>query len=340
MRQQIEGGKFLDRATAAFEASSGLRCKIVRRTPVGNDPGFDAVVEVAAAAGAFRFPAVVKPAGLRGLSRASLVLMRLDNHATAPTLLVSPYVNAALAAQCRTLHVPFMDEAGNAYLEAPGLFVYVTGRPRTAPAEVAPSFRALTPAGLRIVFALLHRPELAAATYRDIALAAKVALGSVGEVLADLERRGMLAPDKPGPRRLLDRARLQDEWATHFPVKLRPKLHPRRFTATTPDWWRGLDIRQFDAWWGGEVAADRLTGNLKPASVTVYVAGKPDRLILANRLRADAKGEIEILDAFWPDGGSGGADSAPPLVVYADLLASADPRNIETARMIRDQSLG
>ena len=90
-----------------------------------------------------------------------------------------------------------------------------------------------------------------------------------------------------------------EEWVTHYPIKLRPKLVGRRFTAPTADWWRHQDLRQYHAWWGGEVAAEKLTGYLRPARVIAYVEGKPERLILDNRLRPDVNGEIEILQAFW-----------------------------------------
>jgi len=39
-------------------------------------------------------------------------------------------------------------------------------------------------------------------------------------------------------RRLLEPARLLDEWVTNFPIKLRPKLNPRRFRAPAPGWWQ------------------------------------------------------------------------------------------------------
>jgi len=45
--------------------------------------------------------------------------------------------------------------------------------------------------------------------------------------------------------------------------------------------------------------ADKLTGYLKPATLTIYLHGKLDRLILEQRLRPDANGEVKILEAFW-----------------------------------------
>lgn len=335
MRQPFEANGILKRAVVAFEKTTGLHVEV---QPEPQDKGRpDALLDVFVNDRPIRFAVDIK-----AVDRFQTLgtIKAKEGLAPYPPLLVAPYITEATAERCRELRLPFIDEAGNAYLEAPGLFVYVTGKRRPIQTRPTPAFRALTPAGLRIVFVLLNYPDLVAAPYREIAKAAKVALGTVGDVLTDLEERGYLAPEKPGPRRLLAPERLQDEWVTHYPIKLRPKLNARRFTAPAPDWWREQDIRQHHAYWGGEVAAEKLTGYLKPATVTLYVEGKPDRLILANRLRPDVNGEIEILEAFWAtEGTRQPGDVAPPLVVYADLMATTDPRNIETATLIRDRYL-
>lgn len=335
MRQPIGETGILERAVVAFEKATGLHAEVWPEPQQQGRP--DALLDVFVEKRPIRFTAEIK-----AVDRFQTLgtLKARDGLVPHPTLLVAPYITEATAERCRELHIPFIDEAGNAYLEAPGLFVYVTGKRRPIHARLAPAFRALTPAGLRIVFALLHNPEMVAVPYREIAKAARVALGTVGDVLADLEERGHLAPETPGPRRLLAPDRLQDEWVTHYPIKLRPKLNARRFTAPTPDWWRELDVRQHHAYWGGEVAAEKLTGYLKAARVTLYIEGKPDQLIIENRLRPDVNGEIEILEAFWAmDETRQPNDIAPPLVVFADLMATTDPRNIETANLVRDQYL-
>ena len=55
-------------------------------------------------------------------------------------LLVAPYVSNALAKRCRELDLPFIDEAGNAYLRAPGVLIFISGNPR--PAMPAPGCHA------------------------------------------------------------------------------------------------------------------------------------------------------------------------------------------------------
>lgn len=334
MNQAHPGQDILQRATEAFEQATGLR------TQTRAEPGFAllprpaALLDIIVEDRALRFVAEIK--AVDRFQTLGAIKARAGT-APYPPLLVAPYITEATADKCRQLRLPFIDEAGNAYVEAPGLFVLVTGRRRPERTGAELAYRALTPAGLRIVFALLHHPALAAAPYREIAKAAGVALGTVGDVLLDLEQRGHLAPDKPGPRRLLAPARLLDEWVAQYPIKLRPKLHPRRFTAPTHDWWRHLDVGRYRACWGGEVAAEKLTGYLKPQHLTLYVDGNPDQLILAHRLRPDVHGEIELLEAFWTANEAVPYDdTAPPLLVYADLMATSDPRNIETAKLLRD----
>jgi hypothetical protein len=197
-----------------------------------------------------------------------------------------------------------------------------------------------------VIFALLCWPELLNANYRDIARAARVALGTIGAVFQDLEARGFIAGNpKKAERRFLDRRRLIEEWVTTYPLRLRPKLHARRFRADNPQWWQNADLTNLAAQWGGDVAADKLTQNLKPATATLYL--QPDdaqrqvtHLVMTHLWRKDAKGNIEVRDAFWrPPKGKALEPTVPPLLVYADLLTTNDPRAHAVAREIYDQYL-
>jgi hypothetical protein len=253
-----------------------------------------------------------------------------------PPLLVAPYVTRETADHCRHLKLAFIDTAGNAYLERPGLFVWVAGRPQPADLK-QPRYRALQPAGLRITFALLCVPGLIGANYREIARAAGVALGAVGPALQDLEARGFLRRTRARSPRLLDPGRLIDEWVTHYPITLRGKLNPRRFDADT-HLLKSADLAKHSGYWGGEVAADRLTGILKPGAFTIYAREPIAWLAAAARLRARPEGAVEILDVFWnfpPDVHR--QEVVPPLLAYADLLATRDGRNIEAAKIIRER---
>jgi hypothetical protein len=261
-----------------------------------------------------------------------------------PGLLVSPHLTAKMAEHCRAIGLNFIDTAGNAYLSASGLYVFVNAQKTPAIATQANNRSSANSSSLRMIFTLLTRPELIRASYREIANAAGIALGAVGPIFQDLENRGLISStDKEQGRQLLEPARLVDEWTANYPIKLRPKLHERRFQAADFDWWKNVNPAKFHAWWGGEVAADRMTGILKPATQTLYIAPTEMRsslqaLVTKYRLRADPQGPIEIRDAFWnlPRDGAQ-LDLAPPLLVYADLMASLDSRNLAVAKTIREQ---
>jgi hypothetical protein len=235
----------------------------------------------------------------------------------------------------------FADAAGNAYLRAVGLHIYVTGKRKPDDLKTTEQGKITNPAGLRVVFALLCKPELLNATYREIAAAARVALGTVGPVMKELETRRHITPVTEGRaprRRLLDPQRLVQEWVAVYPTVLRPKLNIRRFRAQQTGWTKGLDLQPHHAFWGGEVAANRLLHHLEPQTATIYVRDTPKTLIAEYKLRADVNGDVEILDAFWnPNHVPKLGDLVPPILAYADLTTTTDGRDLEAAKMIYDQ---
>jgi hypothetical protein len=125
-----------------------------------------------------------------------------------------------------------------------------------------------------------------------------------------------------------------------YPEQLRPKLGLGRFKADDPDWWKHVDITGYNACWGGEVAAAKLTRHLKPEKVIIYAPEPPGKLIIEQKLRKTTGGDIEILKSFWKfDHEFHALGIAPPLLIYADLMVTGDDRNIETAEIIYDKYL-
>lgn len=335
----------LERALDAFQEATGLAAKLVfTELEVGNGIRADAAIEVDVAAQPRRYLVEIKR--IDRFAAIGQIKNRLDQFPQ-PGLLIANRITAATADKCRELDVQFIDALGNAFLHGPNWFVLVKGQ--HPPARTETDFDTLeapkggTPTALRTVFALLCRPELLNAPYRDIKQAAGVALGAIGGVFFDLNKRGLTTGgQKKGDRRILERQRMIEEWVTNYPIKLRPKLMAKRFHAENPDWWKGLDVMRYEALWGGEVAAERLTGHLKPNTVTLYM--RPERmqknltsLVVENKLRGAPDGEIEVLETFWNFEPHGPVDLVPPLLVYADLLATMDPRNFAVGQMILER---
>ena len=182
------------------------------------------------------------------------------------------------------------------------------------------------------------RRELENATYREIAEAANVALGTVAGVMKALTKQGFLVEFPKEQRKLKRKKELLGMWTIAYAEKLRQKILIGRYTANTPTFWERLDLHPFGAQWGGEVAANKMTHYLKPELITVYTRKPINELILTQKLRKDETGPVELRERFWKFETDENI-LVPPLLVYADLLATAETRNIESARVIYDEFL-
>ena len=367
--EKKRGIELLERALEIQRRMIGLAVRIVEHNPAGYT-GYkpDALIEIEVEdRKPLQFLVEVKQ-----IDRFELVT-QIRTHrpveAQPPLLLVAPYITAETAERCRNLKLFFLDEAGHAYIDVPGLYVLITGNKR--PADLAPAKRGriANPAALKVIFAILCRPQLLAGNYREIAEAARVALGTVGPVIKDLEARKHLVtfgtvtpapfvrrpetvvalypsfvPAKPGVkiegRKLVDAKRLLEEWVAFYPIVLRPKLNARRFRGPNANWAEKADLRKYEAYWGAEIAAQRITQYLQPVGATIYILQQPMQLIAAHHLRADIRGDVEILDVFWnPDKIPHEPDIVPPILTYADLMATTEGRNLEVAKLIYDEHI-
>lgn len=264
---------------------------------------------------------------------------RLGKQALIATDYVTPQMADALKAQ----GVPFIDTAGNAYLNHPGLFVWVKGqKPEAKP--IAPELgRAFQATGLQVVFTLLCNPQTINEPYRALANMAGVAHGTVGGVIQDLQRLGFVndLKGKRKTRRLFQQQRLLTQWVDAYTRQLRPRTLIGRFYVPTLEGWQQWPIKKYKALWGAEPAAALLTDYLRPGELTLYAAEVPGVLAARQKfLKTPEPGHtavVEIRRRFWNfPADPVHADVTPPLLVYADLLATGDGRCIETAKMVYD----
>ena len=327
----------LQNALWAFGKATGATAEVVETEPKLAGERADALLEVRKGKYKVRYPVEIKrtlPAGALGHIVAQL--QRFKN----PRMLITRYITPPMADRLKALDMAFMDTAGNVYINVPHLFIYVTGRKLPETDIETRKVRVFRPTGLQVVFALLCLPELIKAPYRDIAKAANVALGTVGWAMYDLRRLNYLIERGKLGRKFLNTHKLLDAWVTAYAQQLRPKLYIGRFRGPNTTWWQDVDWKGFDTYLGGEPAAARLTGYLKAGTATIYAAGDINQFLIMNRLRKDATGDVDIIKTFWHfDYPWDYRELTPPLLVYADLLATANDRNIETGEVIYEQHL-
>lgn len=308
-----------------------------------------------------RFDAALKLDGMKFIAEVKKNILRanigtiinqlkfLENQGD--TLLIGDYINDRLGDLLREAEINYIDTAGNAYLKKKPLFVLIKGN--TKPKNmVEPVDQAFTPNGLKVVYALLTQHELAKnGTQRDIADQANVALGAVGTIIKDLTKKNFLNQRIKTKERYWNKDLiwpLIEKWVEAYP-KLRKKQFIGRYTTDDRQWWKneGLHLQKYDAVLGGEIAAEEYTHYLKPEIGTVYLDKLKTKLFLndlrlANTVTGNEDGTvIEVLAKFWAriDINKTPERLTHPLITYADLIATADVRNIETAHIIKEEHI-
>ena len=136
-------------------------------------------------------------------------------------------------------------------------------------------------------------------------------------------------------RMLRKRTALLDRWARAYADGIKSRYHITRFTFLTPqvkEKWREILLPD-TVGWGGEPAAALLTDYLQPQRWDIYTVDNANALVATRRMIPKGDGEIFVYRKFWNE------KCTPPLVVYADLLATDDDRCREVAERIRRQYL-
>lgn len=334
MDQENKKTIILHRAIDILRKNTGLTAEI-EPNPQYIDYAPDAVIRIAWQDLECFYDAEIKNV----INRAALggVVRKLDLFHR-KGILVAKYITPPIADELKKMDIPFMDTVGNVYINEPPLFIFIKGNKLEGIYHKDTQTRAFRPAGLQVIFALLCNPGLENTTFREIAEKANVALGTINWVMRDLKKLDYLIELPQRKRKLTRKKDLINRWVTTYPELLRQKKMIGLYQADDQNWWEHTDIQDFNVLWGGEVAAAWLTEYLKPQKITIYTDRPVGRFLLKNRLKKDPNGNTELLEVFWnfeidwPH-----RNMVPPLLIYADLLATGDARNIETARIIYER---
>lgn len=258
------------------------------------------------------------------------------------SVLLTRSLSSFMAAQCRELDIQFIDHAGNCFLHQPGLFVYVSGVTATVK-EKASSTRGLTPATLRVMLAILTRPQLLDSNIRTIAQIALVSHGAAGAALTMLEDMGFLSTSRTGRRVLAMPERWLDAWTEGYLGRIRPKLQKMRMNAphSLASMLDRFTPQMTEIVLGGEAAAAKRDMGLKPGTLTLYVDFQDPQVVKEfvqeYKLRRDPDGQIELVSIFWNTIELASFPLVPDALIYADLIGIGDARTLEVANALKTE---
>lgn len=286
-----------------------------------------------------RFVVEVKPEITKG--NKGIVLMDLKNISrenNLPILLVTKYIPGEIAKEYVEEGINCLDVAGNCNIRKNNLFLLIEGKKIERIAKVNQP-RAFQEAGIKLIFQFLVDPEKTQLPYRNLAELADISLGSVGMIMQELIDLNFILKTKQ-TKKLKNTKELLYRWITAYHDVLRPRLLKKQMRFISQDSynrWKDIDFTRINGtvYWGGEPAANLLTGFLHPGSFTIYT-DQSWHIFKEIELVPDENGKVEVLEMFWKKDTCQGV---PAVLIYADLMSSGSDRNIETAKIIYDNEL-
>jgi len=243
--------------------------------------------------------------------------------------------------ELRNTGVNFVTAAGQASVSLPGIHIDVRlkNSPRQHARTNVPSRRSenlFSTRRAQLICCLLTWPDLLRLSHRDIAQVSGISIGMVPETLALLRLAGF-ADRSGGTDRLRSTEALIDLWTAAYPTGLLKKLTIAEYAGDIPPRAK-LDVLLPDAVVVGETA---LSDIRNPQTLTVFVDDWNIRTAIQREWRKSEKPNIAVRKKFWADARGAYPKTthlAPPLLMYAELNATGDPRLIDSAEAIRREN--
>ena len=246
-----------------------------------------------------------------------------------PMMLIAERLYPKVKKELRDREIPYLEGNGNIFIKNLDTWIWIDTNKRLETSKEKGN-RAFTKTGLKVVFQFLLDKNLINQTHREIADKVNVGLGNIPQVINGLKETGYLL--KLDAKNLMweNRQGLLERWITEYEETLKPSI--RKGTYKLRQDWRNIDFNTANTLWGGEPAGDILTNHLRPEEFTIYTTETAQDLLKNYQLLPDKNGEITVYNKFWNTNTN--ERTAPPLLVYADLMATNNKRNRETAQII------
>ncbi|MDT8394606.1 MAG: type IV toxin-antitoxin system AbiEi family antitoxin [Bacteroidales bacterium] len=256
-----------------------------------------------------------------------------------PLMIIATKLFPKIKEHLKAKNIAYLEASGNAFIKQNDLLILIEGQKPIQKTKIRPN-RAFTKTAVKLLFLFLTDEEWLNRPYREIAKMAGIALGAIPIIINALQDLGFIVKVDEKRYMLANKEELLKRWITAYGEKLKPGIRLGKFVVgeNTIKNWKEIPLQVEDTVWGGEPAADILTDYLDPERFTLYTKLKTADLIKNYRIIPEKNGQVEIFEMFWKLD-TEKWDTAPPLIVYADLMNTDDSRNIEVAKIIYERYL-
>ncbi len=253
-------------------------------------------------------------------------------------LVASNYITPDAKQLLKEYDINYMDVAGNIRLRLKENLVFIEGK-YNRPASEDYRNRAFTKVGAKLIFCFLRKPKYVNLNYRSLSEISTCSLGSISKIVDQLKEENYIITLPDGKMKLVRYQELLSKWIEVLKDQLLPSVLLGRYQFVGNRKWHEVDLTSKKGFkWGGEVAAGILTKNLRPQQHSIFTDRKERELLTILGVIPNEKGDIRIYKEFWNDGSGGlGLDHVDPILIYGELMATGDSRNIEVALEIKER---
>lgn len=248
-------------------------------------------------------------------------------------LLVCGQISDELMAVAKADGIYTLDAAGNCEITLEG-GPFLSVRGRKSEFRKQSTGLVFRTAGLRVLYYLLLDPLNIRKPFREIKAATDVSVATVKNVVDALTPQYCF--ESREGRNLTRLPELLDFWAQQYNQLQKPRLQLTRmaFAPGKEKNWEKIPLPQ-GMYWGGECGAFLKDGYLFPQRFEIYTEIPTRELLKTGAVIPSQEGNITVYEKFWQQPQS----DIHPLVIYADLMGTADGRCREEAQRIHSHDL-
>ena len=260
-----------------------------------------------------------------------LRLQEIGHTSKKPVLLIVGSISPQNLIKFAEEGINVLDYAGNCYINIPPLYIFITGQKLIKPKETVK--KVYNDSALKLIFYFLLDKSNIGKPYRKIVEETGFSIGTVKNVIEEMTLQHHIIKTPKG-RVLMNWRQLLDDWQVAYNQTLKPKLFIKKMTLANPERfnnWKNTKLPP-NACWEGESGANLTDGYLTPEILTIYTEGDSGELIRTSKILPSSEGEILVYKKFWNSFDEN--NIAPLILIYADLMGTANSRCLEAAQRI------
>jgi hypothetical protein len=326
----------VDEREILLEAVKNLK-SLTRRNDITIIPSGDLQNETDISIGEVRLSGKVKSyVNNANFNQMLLLIQEKRRNSKFPVLLIVGSISPQNLMKYADEGINVLDCSGNCYINIPSLYIYIIGQKQTKLKENMK--RVFNESALKLIFYFLLDKSNIGKPYRKIVEETGFSIGTVKNVIEVMTLQHHIIKTSSG-RVIMDWKKLLDEWQISYNQSLKPKLFLMKMSLASTERiknWKNTKLPQ-NACWGGESGANLTDGYLVPEILTIYTDGDSNQLIRTSKILPSSEGEILVYKKFWF--GNDENHIAPKILIYADLMGTANSRCLEAAKRILNDEI-